>query len=430
MPEAKAAAGPVALSLSESVRLALKNNLGTVLADEATRMARGQRIVTLSSLLPQVGARVSQASIQSNLAAYGFSGFPGMKTIVGPFSLFDARVGVSQQVLNFKALNASRASAENERASGLDLQDSRDTVVLVVTALYLDAAAGLSRVEAAKARVAASQALYDQAVSFKASGVVPGIDVLRAEVQLRAQRQRLTALQNEFEKAKLRLGRAIGLAGDAAIQLTDPMPSGDASALPKLEQAVGLALDSRMDYRSLQSRLKSAEFARRAATAGHLPSVAFNGDYGSIGKSPDNSHGTFTVAVALNIPLFEGRRTEGELMEADSSIARLRAQLADLRARIEFDVHTAELDLQAAADQLDVARGAVDLARRQEEQARDRFAAGVTNNLEVVQAQEALAVADENLIGSLLASNLAKAALARSIGASEQRIPAFLTGAK
>lgn len=430
VPDPRAGASASALTLNETIRLALKNNLGTLLSDENTREARGQKVLALSLLLPRVDARLSQASIQANLAAYGFSSFPGMASIVGPYSLFDARVGLSQSLVNFKSLNTARAGDENLRASGLEYQDARDTVVLVATALYLQAAAGASRIDAARARLAAAQALYDQAASFKKSGVVPGIDVLRAEVQLRAQRQRLIADQNEYEKQKLRLARAIGLADGSAIHLADPMPAADPASLPKLEPALALALDSRMDYRSLQSRLKAAEFARKAAAAGRLPTLAFNGDYGTIGKRPDSSHGTFSVAVALQIPVFDGHRVKGEELEADARLGRLRAQLADLRARIEFDVRTAELDLQAATDQLEVARGAVDLARRQEEQARDRFAAGVTSNLEVVQAQEAMAVADENLISSLLASNLAKASLARSIGASEKNIPAFVMGAK
>jgi len=178
------------------------------------------------------------------------------------------------------------------------------------------------------------------------------------------------------------------------------------------------------------SREKAAEYSRKAAAAERLPSIAFNGDYGALGNAPNSSHGTFTASVGMNIPVFDGNRVKGEELEAEAACRRLQAQLAELRARIEFEIRSAQLDLQAATDQLEVARGTVDLARRQEEQARDRFAAGETSNLEVVQAQEALAQADEGLISSLLASNLAKAALARSIGASEKNIPLFLLGAK
>ncbi len=430
VPDAQAAGSASALTLNESIRLGLKNNLGALLAGENSRAARGQRLLSLSQLLPKVDARVQQSSIQANLAAFGFSSFPGIDNVVGPFSLFDARLSVSQSLLNFQSLNRSRAGEEIVRAALLESQNARDTVVLVVTALYLDASAGSSRIQADGARVASAQALHNQAVSFKQSGIVAGIDVVRAEVQLRAQRQRQIAYRNEFEKQKLRLARAIGLPDGAAIRLADAMPAADASALPKTDDAIAQALDARTDYRSLQSRLKAAEFTRRAASAGKLPTLAFSGDYGTIGKAPNSSHGTYSAGVVLQVPVFDGGRVKGEELEADATLARLRAQLADLRSLIAFDIRNAELDLQAANEQMEVARGAADLARLQQEQARDRFAAGVTSNLEVVQAQEAVAVADENLISSLLASNLAKAALARAIGAAEKNIPAFLTGTK
>jgi outer membrane protein TolC len=430
VPDPQAQASASALTLQEAIRLGLKNNLGALLSDENSRAARGQRLLALSQLLPKVDARLQQASIQSNLAAFGFDSFPGINPIVGPFSLFDARASLSQAVLNLQSLHRSRAGEENLRAALLDSQDARDTVVLVVTALYLDAAAGASRIEAAEARAASAKALYDQAVSFKASGVVPGIDVLRADVQWRAQRQRLIAYRNEFEKQKLRLARAIGLPDGAALQLSGAMPAADSAALPKSAEALALALATRMDYRGMLSHVKAAELQRRAASDGRLPTVGFAADYGAIGKAPNSSHGTYTVGVVAQMPLFDGGRVKGEELQADAALGRARAQLAELRSRIEYEIRSAELDLQAANDQLEVARGSAGLARTQQEQARDRFAAGVTSNLEVVQAQEAVATADENLIASLLASNLAKAALARAIGASEKNIPAFLAGAR
>lgn len=430
VPDPQAAAAAQSLTLREAIRLALKNNLGAILAGENSREARGRHQVALSQLLPRLDARISQSSIQANLAAYGFSSFPGINSVVGPYSLFDSRALLTQQVLNLQALDRSKAGAENERAALLDAQDARDSVVLVAAALYLDALTGASRIQAAEARVAAAQALYDQAVSFNKAGVVPGIDVLRADVQLKAQHQRLIAYRNDFEKQKLRLARAIGLPDGTPLRLADSMPSADSSALPKVDDAIAQALSTRLDYRALQSRVKAAELARRSASAGKLPTIGFAGDYGANGKAPDNSHGSFSVGVALQVPVFDGGRVKGEELEADAALSRLRAGLADLRSKIEFEVRSAELDLQAAADQLEVARGVTDVSRRQLEQARDRFAAGVTNNLEVVQAQETLALADEDLIRSLLASNLAKASLARAIGASETSIPAFLTGAK
>jgi outer membrane protein TolC len=141
-----------------------------------------------------------------------------------------------------------------------------------------------------------------------------------------------------------------------------------------------------------------------------------------------NSHGTYTAAVSLNIPVFQGGRVRGDVLEADALLEQRRAQLADMRGRIAYEVRTAFLDLGAANEQVQVARSAVDLAQQQLTQARDRFAAGVTNNLEVIQAQEAVAMANENYISSLYAFNAAKAALGRAVGGAEKTIPSFLQG--
>jgi outer membrane protein TolC len=100
--------------------------------------------------------------------------------------------------------------------------------------------------------------------------------------------------------------------------------------------------------------------------------------------------------------------------------------LQNLHGQIDYDVRAALLDLNAAAEQVEVARSSVDLADQTLTQARDRFAAGVTDNLEVIQAQEAVASANENYISSLYAHNLAKVELARAIGFAEEGVKQYL----
>lgn len=426
VPEDGPAKGEYALSLQDSITRGLKYNLGTELAGEAQRIARGERIVALSRLLPNISAKVTESSQQINLAAFGLS-VPGFPQIVGPFGLTDARASLSQQILNFRSINQAKASSQELKAAEFSYKDARDSVVAIVAQLYLQAASGASRIEAAQAQVAAAQALYDQAVDFKKAGVVPGIDVLRAQVELQSQKQRLIAFQNDFEKEKLGLGRATGLPDGAQVKLTDKMPEG-ATALPGLDESLQQAFTQRKDYLSQQSRVYAAELSVKAAKAGYYPSLNFNGDYGAIGPSPANSHGTYTAALSLNIPVWEGGRVKGEIEQADANLKQLRAQLADMKGRIGFEIRSATLDLNAAKEQLEVNHSAVDLAHQQELQARDRFAAGVTNNLEVVQAQEALATANENLISSLYSYNVAKAALARAVGAAETKLIDFLQG--
>ena len=427
VPEGAATAGELPLSLPDAVARGLKYNLGALLSTQDARAASGRKLEALAELLPNLSARVSATSQQINLAALGFSGFPGVPQILGPFSIFDARAYLSQTVFNLSALNTLHAGSENVRAAGFALRDSRDVVVLAITTLYLQAIAGASRIDATRAQVATAEALYNQAVDFKRTGVVPAIDVLRSQVELQAQQQRLIYFQNEFDKQKLRLGRAIGLPDGQAIKLSSEVAYAAQPALT-VEEAIRRAQNSRMDYQAASARLRAAELVRRAAASGRVPSLAFTGDYGDIGNRIMSSHGTYTASIGLNIPIFQGGRVRAAVLEADAELEQRRAEAADLRARVSFEVRSAMLDLAAAGRLVEVATSAVGLAEQQVTQARDRFAAGVTNNLEVVQAQEALANAHENYISSLYAYNSAKAALGRAMGGAEKSIPLLLQG--
>jgi outer membrane protein TolC len=282
-------------------------------------------------------------------------------------------------------------------------------------------------VEATSAQVATAEATYKQAVDFKENGTAPAIDVLRAQVELQAQQQQLIYFRNEFEKQKLAIERATGIPDGQPLRLTDGVPFAPMPSLT-LEDAVARALVARRDYQSMAAGLRSAELTREATSAERLPSIDFSADYGVVGSSLANSHGTCTASVGLNIPVFQGGRVHGEIMEVDAALEQRRAQLADLQGRIAADIRSAFLDLNATGEQVKVARSSVDLARQQLTQAQDRFASGVADNLEVTQAQEAVATANENYISSLYAYNSAKATLGRAIGGAEKTIPSLLQG--
>ncbi len=420
----------LSLTLADALGRGLKQNLGLVLSQQATETARGARFRSLSDVLPNVSARTAEVIQQNNLAALGLPAAllpAGVSPIVGPFSVFDARLVARSPLVDLHALNNLRASTESVRAAQLSVQDARDIVVLVVGGTYMQAVASSSLIDTVQAQVNTAQRLFQQAQDQKNAGVAAGIDVLRAQVELQVQQQRLVVAKNEFEKQKLALARAIGLPLGQRFTLADALPYAPAPAT-SFEQAMDRAFHSRADYLSAQALLRSAEMSRKAALAERYPNLAVAGDYGTLGRTPGNSHGTFTAAAALNIPIFQGGRVRGEIVQADAVLAQRRAQLEDQRSRIEFEVRSALLDVQAAAEQVQVAQSSANLAQQALAQAQDRFAAGVTSNIEVVQAQEALAVTNENYVASLLAHNLAKLSLARALGVAEEASKEFLGG--
>jgi outer membrane protein TolC len=414
----------VSLTFQDAIELALKNNLGVLLQSYNTISARGQKWKELSELLPNVNARISENAAQENLAAQGLR-FPGFPTVVGPFGYSDARVYLSQSILNLKALNRERGAREDEKAAQFSYKDARDLVVLATGNAYLQALSGGARVETAEAQMQTAQALYNKAADQQNAGLSPAIDTLRAQVEYQNRQQQLIVARNDFAKQKLALVRAIGLPVGQEIALTSKAPY-DAITTLGVEASVQRAYASRSDYMAAAQQVRAAEHYRKGATAEYFPSIDAVADYGDLGVNFGNSHGTFTVAGRLNIPIFQGGKVHADVLQSEATLRQARAQLDNLRGQIEYEVRTALLDIEAADQQVQVARSSVELAEQTLTQARDRFSAGVTDNLEVVQAQQTVAGAHESYISSLYAHNLAKIELVRAMGYAEQGVLQYL----
>lgn len=421
------------ITLLGAISRALEHNLGVLTAEQRLGHAQGARWRALSELLPNVNARISETRQQINLAAFGFSGssspFPDFPSLVGPFNVFDARIYLSQSVLDVGALNSARAEAHNVKAADYTYKGARDLVIHVAGNLYVQALAASARVDAARTQQQTAQALHQQALDLKQNGVIAGIDVVRAELQLNTQMQRATIAGNEFEKAKLQLARVIGLPLGQRFALNPALPELPAADL-SIDEAVSRAYRARPDYLAALERVRAAEASRRAAVGDALPSLKVNADYGDIGLSPRDAHGTFLVMGAVSVPIFQGGRARGRLLEADADLRERRAEAEDLKASIYYEIRTAFLDLEATAQQLAVAGKARDLAAQQLTQARDRFGAGIASNIEVIQAQDAVAVASEQFIAAQYGYDLAKGALIRGVGTSEDALRQLLGGAR
>jgi len=404
------------LTLAGAIERGLAHNLGLVAVEQQVESARGSRLRTLRELLPRVDARAGDTRQTSNLAAFGFDSslFPGIPSVVGPYTIFDARVYASQPVIDLSARSELRSKNAALQATRFESENARAVVTYVVTTLYFQAAAGESRIEAARSQVRTAEALLTQATNLRNAGVAPGIDVVRAQVQVQAQRQRLISAENEFAKQTLQLVRAIGIPTAQAIKLADRLltTSGDT---PTVDAALARAAAARADYKASLERVRAAESMLRATRQDALPTLQVSGDVGAIGSNPGDARRTYAMAVGVRVPLFDPDRT-GRAIENLASLRQRQAEAADLQQRIEAEVRAACLDLNAAEQSLAVARERVSLANQELSLARIRFTAGVTSNLEVIQAQNEVAVASENEVASAFSLNVAKAALARAIG--------------
>ncbi len=415
---------PVALplTLSDAVARALLYNIDILNGQHDVDEARAVHDQATSRLLPHLTTRTAMSSQQVNLAAFGFSGFPGTPSVVGPFPLFDSRLFLSQAILDLDALHHNRAEATHADIARLDAQQTRGVVVLTTVNLYLQAVSDRARIAAASAQFDTATALHDLAVGLKQAGMVAGIDVLRADLQRQTARQRVLEAEHAFEKRKLLLARAIELPLGQPFVLTDTVPYRPLDDT-SVERALGEALALRPDYRAAQAEVDAAEAARSAAVAERLPAVDLAADVGTVGRTPtQDAHGTFSVVGSIRVPIFQGGRVSARVAEADALLRRRRDELASFRSRVEYDVRVALLDERVAAEQVELARRSMDLAEQELEQARNRFAAGISGNIEVVEAQASVATATDNHIAGVYAHNFAKAAFSHAVGGAETGI--------
>ena len=418
---------PIKLTIIDAVVRSLQHNLGVLLSEQNRHQLEGDRLVAMSRLLPNITASLTESRRKTNLEAFGFPLGPGFPRVVGPYNVFDARVFLSQSVFDAEARNEASAASHRVEAAKHSYQGARSLVMLATANIYLQALAAEARSQAAQAQLESSQAIHQQALDLRQGGIVAGIDVVRAEVRLSADRQRATAMANDAQKARLQLAHVIGLPLGQEFTMSREIP-GIPDNNQTLQQALDAAYKNRDDYLAAIEQQKAAEASKKAATGDRLPSVRINADWGTIGLTAGTSLPTFNVTGAVEVPIFEGRRQDGRIAQADAELKRRTAELENLKATIYYDVRSAFLDLEASKQQVESATRGRQLADQQLQQSRDRFAAGVASNIEVVQAQEAVAVATEQAISAEYGLAIARALLAESTGSAEETLMRIVKG--
>jgi outer membrane protein TolC len=426
VPSGPATGEVVQLTLRDAIKQGVRYNLATIESGENARIARGQRLVALSRLLPQVSAGVSEHVEQTSTATIGLKG-PGIPPVLGPFSYSSADASLSQTLFSYESIQRFRAARTAEQAAQLNYQDTLDVVTLVIGNAYLEVIEANSRVEAQEAQVRNAKALYDQARDQVEAGTAARIDLTRTEVQLHTEEYNLSVARNNFAVAKLNLGRAIGLPLGQEFELADQLPYSDVNP-PSVEDAIATADKSRSDLRAALNSERAAALELSAAKGERYPVAATSGDYGATGKTFGHSHGTFSFQAGVSVPIFTGGRIKGDITQADGQLRQRKAETENLRGQIDYDVRTAFFSLNAAKEQVAVAKLNVDLANENLTRSKDRFSSGVTDSVEVVQAEQSLASANDQYITSLYSHNFAKLSLARALGVARSNYDQYLGG--
>jgi outer membrane protein TolC len=429
VPSGPATGATLTISLSDAIQRGFRYNLGLVENTQGSAEARSRRLRALSAMLPSVIARAQQNFEKLSLKEIGLKlppipGFGGLPPTTENFGFQDARIAATQSVYNRRLREEYKARQAEESASVSGIKDARDVVVMATGLAWFQVAASAARVEAARAQVESAKQLDTQTEDQVKAEVAPEIDSLRSRVERQTSEQRLTNALNDLEKDKLSLARIIGLPIEQQFVVTETAAYAPLTGVTP-ESAKAEALRSRSDLESARLTVKAAEHDVLAQRAQRVPTVGVSADYGAGGINVGNTNRLFSVSASVSVPLYTGGRIRAEVDAAQSELVRKQSELKDLEGRIAYDVRIAWLDVQASDSGIAVAQSNRQLAERALTQAEDRYTNGVTNYLEMVQAQEAVAQANENYIASLYSFNVSKLSLARAMGTAETRATEF-----
>jgi outer membrane protein len=407
------------LTLDQVVALALKQNTTAQIAIITAAQSIQDKNIARAALLPQANLNVTDEVERINLEAFFGKRIPGFPQHGGPFQVFQAGPDFGMPVFDLTLYRRYQAARDTANASRADSLSTREQVILLVVSQYIGTLRNIADVHASQSRVDLAKALYDQASDLQKEGVGTGIDTLRANVELQNENQRLIEAEANRETSLFGLSRLLNLDPRQKIELADALSFFD-TPQPDTEASIDEGLAGRQEWKSLEEQIKSAEHQRKAISESRLPSLKFQGNWYYTGSSSTTGIPTYNYEVAATMPLFTSGRIHAEIVRADLDLQKLHQQQADLRNEIALNVKTALLNLDSARNEVKVANLGVQLSNEEVDQARDRFKAGVANNIEVIQAQDSLSRANDNQIAALYRFNQARADFARAVGQMEK----------
>ncbi len=245
------------------------------------------------------------------------------------------------------------------------------------------------------------------------------IDVSRADVRLSEEKQRLIDAQAEQQTTLFALTRILNVPDSTRLRFTDEDSFFSTPALD-ISEPVQTALRDRPELLSLAATLRADEDDRRAAAAASLPKLSLTGRWDQEGGTLTTLAPGYEYSVNFRLPLFTGGRLKAEREAARIALQETQVGLTDTRNRVIEQTRRGQVELRAALDQTEVAKRQVSLANEELALAQDRFRTGITDNIEVVTAQDSLARANDSQIAALFRYSIARAELARAVGAVER----------
>ena len=409
---------PADLTVRQALEIALANSSILREAQANLEQASGRYQQSRSVLLPQLYIAARQAILTQNLQGFGIdlTGFP---SLLGPFGSMDARVVLSQDLLNIAGIRSWQSYKSRRDSSRLLVDDAREVVTLNVVGAYLQALRAKAYRDTLTDQTRLANELYQLTADRLKQGVSSDLDANRAMQQVNSLEQQRLEAEQSYVTLKLNLANILQSNITENFEVTDTSAYGSGQTMDR-DATLQAARATRPDYRAAEAAVKAAELQVKAVEATRLPTLRVTAGDGQSGTTPVHNVNTYDVRGVLTVPIFTGGRIRGEITEAEGSLRDASAALEKTRAQVETDVRTAISGVEWALKQLDTSAQNVGLSRQEVDLTRIRLVQGVADNTEVVNAQDRLSRADDARIRAQYTLGLARANLARAIGGAER----------
>lgn len=408
----------VRLTLQEALQVALEQSPRVHQSILALAASGEERRMAAAALLPELSAEAFSQRNKYNLEAQLGTKFPGYPSMIGPYTWGQARIDARATLFDMSTYQRWRASQHAETSAKAQVRATREEVAALVVGQYLRALRADASVKASQSRVELAGALEKLAEDQQKHGIGTRLDTLRAQVRLQAERQWLIQAQTQAATSRAGLVKLLNLDPQTEVELADTLSS---PALPSqtFQGAYEVGLNQRPELLALDARERSATALQRSAQALRYPSLSLSGSYGTTALFPEGWGNTYQVTLGVKVPLFTGGLISARVAKAKAELDQVKEARQDLQSQVGLEIRMAQAEMKAARAEVETANLAVQFAEEALVQARHRFEAGVSNNIELINAQDDLAKASDSQISALYRLNQNRADLAKATGQLE-----------
>ena len=417
------AQAPRVLHFGDAIAAATRATPAVDLASLRVDEARARAGEARAALLPGLSGSAAESNRTFNLKSLGLSlptppGAAPLADLQGPVDLVDARLKVTQTLLDIPGVLRVRSAGEATRTALADRDAATEQAAQAAATAYLRAARAQALASARAADAELAAALVSLADLQRRAGTAPTIDATRARTELAAARGEEIVARHQAERARIDVARALGVDPSTPLVIADSLSETMAESAVPIDSAaaIGFALQRRPELAAERLRLERARTERAAISAERLPRLDAEADWGVSGDRWPDAFPTRAYGLAVALPLFDGGRRESRVAEQRSVARESEVRSRDLRDQISAEMSGAWLDLASGREQLDVADERLALAEAELSQARERFVNGVASNLEIIEAQSTLVRARDAAIEARFAIASSRVAVARAAG--------------